>query len=142
MPSWWGIGTAWKQMSDLEKTEIKALFSKDAFVSSSVKTLGFTLSKVELHIWEKYILEKGHKDSAEIIQAFKKEYELSKKFVFDMSGTRHLIWYRPWLEESIKIRSPYIHILNLLQILAMRDSDEQLLKETLVGIACGMLTTG
>lgn len=142
MPSWWGIGTAWKQMSDLEKTEIKSLFKSDAFVSSYVKILGFTLAKVELHIWEKYILEKKHKDSAEIIQTFKKEYEAAKKFVFEMSGTRHLVWYRPWLEESIKIRSPYIHILNLLQILAMRNSDEQLLKETLVGIACGMLTTG
>lgn len=142
MPSWWGVGTAWRKMSEEERNEIKSLFKVDAFTSSYVKTLGFTLAKVELHIWEKYILEKKDKNSAEIIKAFKSEYELAKKFVFEMSGTRHLIWYRPWLEESIKIRSPYIHILNLLQILSMREGDEQLLKETLVGIACGMLTAG
>ncbi len=62
--------------------------------------------------------------------------------VHTLSGEKRLIAHRPWLEESIHLRSPHIHILNLLQILAIEDHDEALLRETLVGIACGMLTTG
>ena len=46
------------------------------------------------------------------------------------------------LQYFIRLQFPYVHILNLLQIIAMKAHDEKLLKETLVGIACGMLTTG
>lgn len=70
------------------------------------------------------------------------EYKKALKFFREVSQAKQLIPHRPWLEESVKLRSPYIHILNLLQIQAMQRSDEKLLKETLVGIACGMLTTG
>jgi phosphoenolpyruvate carboxylase len=77
-----------------------------------------------------------------LLHRIRDEYMNAVAFVREISGQHNLIWHRPWLEESIQLRSPHIHILNLLQILAMRDSDETLLRETLVGIACGMLTTG
>ena len=55
--------------------------------------------------------------------------------------------YPTWLEESIRYRAPMIHPLNLLQIelLARPEWDEseaELFRETVTGIAAGMLTTG
>jgi phosphoenolpyruvate carboxylase len=54
---------------------------------------------------------------------------------------------RPWLLESILTRAPMIHPLNLLQIEVLgrprlRAADASLLRETITGIAAGMLTTG
>jgi phosphoenolpyruvate carboxylase len=54
---------------------------------------------------------------------------------------------RPWLEESIHYRAPMIHPLNLLQIELLKqqhwsEDDERLFRETVTGIAAGMLTTG
>ncbi len=138
-PTWWGVGSAWKNLTEEDKNSLKAFYAKSTFFSSFVKTLGYTLSKVELDIWELY---HGGKLPLELRDEFKEEFEAAKLFVYDLSGKKRLIAYRPWLEESIRLRSPHIHILNLLQIIAMKKSDEKLLRETLVGIACGMLTTG
>ncbi len=139
LPTWWGIGTAWASRSQSEKEKLIALYGESAFFSSFVKALGFTLAKVELEIWEMYY---HNRKETELFARFRKELQLATDFVLDISQQKQLIWYRPWLEESMKLRSPHIHILNLLQIHAMQSSDEALLKETIVGISCGMLTTG
>ncbi len=139
LPTWWGVGSAWSSLAEKERQDLKALLSRSFFFSSFVKAVGFTLSKVELDIWELYLDRVGMSDK---ISLFRNEYNKAVNFVKDLSGHESMLWYRPWLEESIRMRSPHVHILNLLQILAMNDGDEALLKETLVGIACGMVTTG
>lgn len=141
-PTWWGVGSAWQELSKQDKEELIHYFETDAFFSSFVKQLSFTLAKVELHVWQQYLIEFAPKEAESILTLFEEEYKRAVDFCFEVSGRNSLLWHRPWLEESIKLRSPYIHILNLLQILAMKRGDEKLLKETLVGIACGMLTTG
>lgn len=138
-PAWWGVGTAWNKLTPNEKQSLKMQFKSDPFLSSFVKILGFTLSKVEPSVWRLYLT---HELDQTLYSIFQKEYQNAILFVKEMSGENSLLWYRPWLEESIHLRSPHIHILNLLQIIAMDNADEALLRETIVGIACGMLTTG
>lgn len=142
LPTWWGTGTAWENLSSEERQELTHHYESDPFFSSFVKQLGFTLSKVDLLIWQQYLKEFQPQEADKILKAFEEEYQKSIDFCVQLSGKTSLVWHRPWLEESIKLRSAYIHILNLLQIQAMRNNDEKLLKETLAGIACGMLTTG
>jgi len=139
-PTWWGVGSAWNQLNDAEKDRLKLFFKTSPFFSSFVKTLGYSLAKVELPVWELYLGKSSQK--REIVKSFESEFNAAKDFVHAMSGENGLIWHRPWLEESIRLRSPHIHILNLLQIIAMKNNNEKLLRETLVGIACGMLSTG
>lgn len=138
LPTWWGVGKAWEQLSNENKEALKQSMKNDKFLSSFVKAMGFSLQKVELGIWKLYFDKKSNPFPENV----EKEYESAKKFVFEMAGVENLIWYRPWLGESIELRSSYIHILNLLQILSMHRKDEDLLKETIVGIACGMMTAG
>lgn len=142
LPSWWGVGTAWAELSSTDQEELRELYLSDPFMSSFVKTMGFTLAKVELGVWKHYLVAKHGKSSKKTFGMIEAEYKKALKFFKDVTQAKQLIPHRPWLEESVKLRSPYIHILNLLQIQAMQRNDEKLLKETLVGIACGMLTTG
>jgi phosphoenolpyruvate carboxylase len=143
LPAWWGVGSAWQSFSAAEKQQLKDLWTGDPFFSSFVKTLGYTLAKVEMNVWRRYLIAAhGKEGGAKLFEPFDGEFKKAVRFVREVSQSKLLIAHRPWLEESIRLRSPYIHILNLLQIMAMRDHDEKLLKETLVGIACGMLTTG
>jgi phosphoenolpyruvate carboxylase len=142
-PTWWGVGSAWQALSETEKQELKHYFESNAFFSSFIKQLGFTLAKVELFVWRHYLKAFDEADRAEkMLKLFEDEYKKAVAFCLEVSGKQNLLWHRPWLGESIKLRAPYIHLLNLLQINAMKTDDEPLLKETLVGIACGMLTTG
>lgn len=139
LTTWWGIGSAWRYLPATSRELLKNEFKRDPFFSSFVKSLGFTLAKVELDVWRQYF---SNPDDALFLLEIEKEFRSAVDFVHSMSGEKNLIWYRPWLEESIRLRAPYIHILNALQVQAMKRNDEPLLKETLVGIACGMLTTG
>jgi phosphoenolpyruvate carboxylase len=139
LSTWWGVGTAWNKLSKKEREKLKKEYVKNPLFSSFVKSMGFTLAKVEMSVWKLYFDKLSEKD---LFAKMDSEYESAKDFVFSMSGSRKLVWYRPWLEESIRLRSPQIHILNVLQVIAMKRKDEPLLKETLVGIASGMLTTG
>lgn len=142
LPTWWGVGSAWETLTTEEKADLKKHFTEDPFFSSFVKQLSFTLAKVELLLWQQYLNAFEPEKADEILQIFETEYKKAAQFCFEVTQKSSLMWHRPWLEESIKLRSPYVHLLNLLQINAMKTGNEKLLKETLVGIACGMLTTG
>ena len=63
------------------------------------------------------------------------------------ASPKGLLADREWLKESIYLRSPMIHPLNLLQIQTLKrkrltPQEELLFRETVTGIAAGMLTTG
>lgn len=143
-PTWWGVGSAFESLTEKEQDEMKSIYNHNELLSSFVKSLGFTLRKVELSIWKLYLdqldISKAEKDS--LFAVFANEYELAVKFYRQITGEKNLLWFRPWLGQSIYFRSSMIHPLNLIQIEAAKRKDEDLLRETVTGIACGMMTTG
>ncbi|MEK2644001.1 phosphoenolpyruvate carboxylase [Bdellovibrio sp. BCCA] len=143
-PSWWGVGSFWQTLSSEEKSRYQKAFAQSSLFRSYIKVLGFTLEKIELDIFAMYLhssrLPKEVADS--FVARFEKEFAACKKAVHEITGEKSLLWYRPWLETSISLRSPLIHPLNVLQLLALQDKDILLLRETVTGIASGMLTTG
>lgn len=143
-PVWWGIGSAWNALNDKGRRKLKIEFKQNPLFRSYVKLLGFTLAKVELPIWEFYLKHSGlNKNKTEyMIELFQKEYQSAILFVQELTEQNNLLWYRPWLGESIHLRSPMIHPLNLLQILSIENKDPLMIRETVTGIAIGMLTTG
>jgi phosphoenolpyruvate carboxylase len=143
-PTWWGVGSAWSELSSSDKNELKRVFKEDALFRSYVKLLGFTLAKIELPVWRLY-LEQSDLPQQQVefaYQSFVSELELVKDFFHQVSGEKDYLWYREWLGESIRLRSPMIHPLNLLQIANRGSRDVLLTRETVTGIASGMLTTG
>jgi len=143
-PTWWGVGTAWKSLSPRDRESIRKAFQDDPLFSSYVKVLGFTLAKVELPIWRMHLENSSlHPEHVQhIIEEFSREYSYACTFVRALSGKRDLVWFRPWLSKSIQLRSPMIHPLNLIQMIALERKNPQLLRETVTGISSGMMTTG
>lgn len=143
-PTWWGVGSFWQSLSEAEKSRYRKAYQESPLFSSYIKVLGFTLEKIELDVFALYL--HSSKLPQEVvtffIEKFKRELGYCKKAVRDLTGEESLLWYRPWLETSIALRSPLIHPLNILQLLALKDKDIPLLRETVTGIASGMLTTG
>jgi phosphoenolpyruvate carboxylase len=144
LPVWWGTGVGWETLNDKDKKIVKKFFASSPLMQSYVKNLGFTLAKVEMGVWN-FHLEHAQLSLDEKVKWKKiitQEFELSQKFFFDLSGQKNFTWFRPWLGESIYFRSSMIHPLNVIQKLALERKDHVLLRETVTGIACGMLTTG
>lgn len=143
-PTWWGVGSAWAETSAVEKEILKKDFSDQPVFNSYIKVLGFTLAKIELAVWKVYLDHSGlPKNEVEtIFQEFQSEFEKTLLCYQQITGQKDLMWFRPWLGESIELRSPMIHPLNLLQILAKQDHDIHLLRLSVTGISSGMMTTG
>lgn len=143
-PTWWGVGTSWKNSSHAQKAELKKAFQKDPVFTSYIKALGFTLAKVELNIWKIYLEHSGLSETQieNAAKEFQMEFKLALKCYFELCRQKKLLWFRPWLGESIILRSPMIHPLNLLQIIAKKNNDLKLLRITTTGISSGMMTTG
>lgn len=143
MPTWWGVGSAFKSLGQNEREELKLLFAKNNLVSSFFKVLGFTLRKVELSIFKLYLNQSlSAEEAQQVYSDFCEEYEKTLECFRFVTGEDDLLWFRPWLSQSIYFRSSMIHPLNLIQLIALERKNESLLRETVTGIACGMMTTG
>ena len=139
-PTWWGLGSTWFELNDLEKNNLKAIYKENALFTSFIKQLGVTLSKIYLPIWEQYLYQLT--GSNEYLKPFQKELESTILFFYQITGESDFCFHQPWLGESIQLRSTMVHPLNLIQIEAMKRKDLPLLRKTVTGISCGMLTTG
>ncbi len=143
-PTWWGLGTAWEQTLEKERQQLKAAFTKEPVFTSYIKAVGFTLAKVEIGVWRLYLenspLTKAEKKDFEGL--FDSEFQKTLRFYSELTGQKELLWFRPWLGDSIRLRSSMIHPLNILQILSIQDEDATLMRKTVMGISSGMMTTG
>jgi len=145
-PTWWGVGTAWKLYKN-DKKKLKSIIKsyESSFIFSSfIRTLGFTLCKVDLQVFKLYLAksELPKKDQEIIFQEFFKEYNLACNFVLSITKQKSLLWFKPWLKDSISLRSSMIHPLNILQIIGNKSNDLDLVRKTVAGISSGMMTTG
>lgn len=144
LPTWWGVGQAWKDLSAADQLALIKRYRADPFLQSFAKSFGFTLKKIELGIFQLYLssssLEESTKKSWR--ERIANELELATQFINELTGEKELIWERPWLAESIELRSPNITPLNLIQMIALERKESHLLRESVTGIATGMLTTG
>lgn len=144
LPIWWGLGSSWQELDEKQKHELRIAHEEDAFLSSFVKLLAFSLAKVDLAIWFSYLLNSKLETSVlnKYQKLFSEEYEATLQFIKEITQKENILWFRPWLEDSITLRSNMIHPINMAQIIALQKNETALLRESVTGIASGMLTTG
>lgn len=142
--TWWGVGSAWRAMSDREREDLKHAFRSEPVFTSFVKALAFTLAKVELPLWHIYLDESGLDPALtkRFYESFADELSAAGEMVRSLSGSDNPLWFKPWLGASIRLRSPIIHPLNLLQVLSLESRDFVLFRSTATGISSGMMSTG
>lgn len=143
-PIWWGVGTSWKQLSEVEKKEFKNFSIQSPILQTYIKNLGFTLAKVELGVWRFHVHHSTLSVDSQIRwnSIIENEFLLAVEFFNFVTNGASYTWFRPMLGESITYRSSMIHPLNIIQKISLVRNDQVLLRETVTGIACGMLTTG
>lgn len=143
-PTWWGLGTAWSQTSKSDRALLQKAFAQEPVFTSYIKAVGFTLAKIEMAVWKLYLESSSltQEEKKEFEEIFTAEFKKTLKFYKELTGHKELLWFRPWLGDSIRLRSSMIHPLNILQILSTQDKDGELIRKTVMGISSGMLTTG
>ncbi len=144
LPFWWGVGSSWDKLSKEEKIQFIEQTKISHLLQTYIKNLGFTLAKVEMGVWKFHLenstLEEESKKSWD--NKISEEYSLVLRFFEDVTSDKNFTWFNPMLGESIIYRSSMIHPLNIIQKISLERNDQILLRETVTGVACGMLTTG
>jgi phosphoenolpyruvate carboxylase len=147
--AWLGAGRAWREVRDDPTIEerLAEARAEDPLVRSYARLLSFTMAKTEPSLWRRYRRSLAPETPADLVDGLDEDYEAAVELARRTSGSEELLPERPWLAESIRYRAPMIHPLNLLQAkLLGRDewseAEVELFRETVTGIAAGMLTTG
>ena len=146
--AWIGIGTAWREVRRSESARVRLLkaLEHDTLLRSYLRLLGFTLAKTEPAIWREYVATLGDSRTA-LVKRLQREWDDALDLATQIAPDGELLSDRLWLRESIYYRAPMIHPLNLIQIEVLSHellsaAQELLFRETVTGIAAGMLTTG
>ncbi|MGE0709789.1 MAG: phosphoenolpyruvate carboxylase [Planctomycetota bacterium] len=147
--AWVGTGTAWRELRARKdgRAALGAAIDEDPLLRSYLRTLGFTLAKTAAPVWRAYAATLAPEASGPLLTRLERERQDALDLATSATREGELLSYRPWLKESIYYRAPMIHPLNLLQIAVLERkrlsaADELLFRETVTGVAAGMLTTG
>lgn len=143
-PTWWGVGSAWQALSAKEKKALRGCYERDPVFGVFVNALAYTMAKVELTVWDLYLERSnlGEETKKKVRAEFYAEARKVNVFLARVKTGNKNAASRGWLFESIALRSPMIHPLNLLQLIALRKNERDLLRVTVTGIANGMVATG
>ena len=146
--AWVGIGTAWRDIrtDPVARAGLLKALERDTLLRSYLRLLRFTLAKTEPSVWRAYVRTLGGSRTA-LVRRLQREWDDAVDLATQLSPDGELLSDRRWLRESIHYRAPMIHPLNLIQmeVLSHRRltaKQELLFRETVTGIAAGMLTTG
>jgi phosphoenolpyruvate carboxylase len=156
LPAWYGVGFALEEFRRRHAAEglrvLRRMYEGWPFFTILINNAEASLAKTDLYIASRYAaLVRPQALARSIFGRIREEYERSVRGVLEVSNSSRLLEHQPVLEESIRLRNPYVDPLNFLQTRFLEKwraaPDRQpevfhLLQITVGGIAFGMKSTG
>ncbi|NOU69809.1 phosphoenolpyruvate carboxylase [Paenibacillus sp. LMG 31461] len=158
LPAWYAAGTglqSFAQGNESNLAVLKEMYEDWSFFRTMIDNLQMALAKADLLIAKEYgSLVKESAIAERIFNLIKDEYELTSSIILQITGQQEILDNVPVIQESIKLRNPYVDPLSYMQVelltelRALRENNEDdaiLLREVLLtinGIAAGLRNTG
>jgi phosphoenolpyruvate carboxylase len=152
VPGWYGFGAALeKAHAEGLAAQVEEMFANWPFLQTLVSNIEMALTKTDMGIAERYVMELVHPSLHHIFEDIKAEHERTVREVNRLSGQSQLLDRFPVLRRTLTVRAPYIDPLNYLQILLLKRMRSEpvadpLLRRSLLlsinGIAAGLKNTG
>lgn len=158
LPAWYAAGTAFEKFvgGDASRLEVlRVMYREYPFFRSLVDNLQMALAKADLTIARQYAaMIQDDTIRARIFTLIEEEYARTKGMILKITGQEDILDNTPVIQESIRLRNPYVDPLSYLQVQllaelrslrAQNGDDAELLREVLLtinGIAAGLRNTG
>lgn len=158
LPAWYAAGTglqSFVQGKSDNLRKLKEMYEQWPYFRSMIDSLQMALAKADLLIAKEYGRMIKDQDIAErIFSQIEQEFELTSQLILQITGQQDILDNVPVIQESIRLRNPYVDPLSYLQVellselRSMREKNEddaELLREVLLtinGIAAGLRNTG
>ena len=150
LAGWFGLGTALDAIGDADL--LREAYEQWPLFRTMIDNVGMSLAKTDPRIARRY-LELGDRD--DLAGLVLDEMTLTRSWVVRLTGGDEVLANKPVLQRAVKLRSPYVDALSLLQLRALRglrdaaasdapaDPDQQrLLLLSVSGVAAGLQNTG
>ncbi|RFA13981.1 phosphoenolpyruvate carboxylase [Subtercola boreus] len=148
LTGWFGLGSALAAVGDIGV--LQDAYSRWPLFTAMINNVEMSLAKTDLRLAKRYLALGDRSDLADLVL---EEMELTRDWVKRTTGHDALLEARPVLRRAVRLRSPYVDALSLLQLRALRDirasgsadpldEPHQLLLLAVNGVAAGLQNTG
>jgi phosphoenolpyruvate carboxylase len=150
LAGWFGLGTALDAVGDEER--LATAYDEWPLFRTMIDNVAMSLAKADPRIARHY-LDLGDRD--DLAALVMDEMQLTRSWVERVTGGLDLLGNKPVLQRAVKLRSPYVDALSLLQLRALRalrdapadapqpDPElQRLLLMSVSGVAAGLQNTG
>jgi phosphoenolpyruvate carboxylase len=149
LAGWFGLGTALQTVGD--EPLLQQAYREWPLFRTLIDNVAMSLAKTDDRIARHY-LELGDRD--DLAALVRDEMHLTREWVIRVTGGTELLGNKPVLQRAVKMRSPYVDALSLLQLRALRALREapqdapvdpelqRLLLLSVSGVAAGLQNTG
>lgn len=158
LPAWYAAGTAFEKYvaGDSAKLDtLRRMYREYSFFATLVDNLQMALAKADLLIARQYAdMIQDDEIRKRIFTLVEEEYDRTKNILLEITGQEEILDNVPVIQESIRLRNPYVDPLSYLQVQLLSElrqrrdqgeDDTELLREVLLtinGIAAGLRNTG
>ncbi|WP_179496694.1 phosphoenolpyruvate carboxylase [Leifsonia sp. AK011] len=149
LTGWFGLGSALEAVGDADELELA--YAEWPIFRTMIDNVAMSLAKADERIAQRY-LELGDRD--DLADLVNDEMALTRDWVIRLTGGDELLANKPVLQRAVKMRSPYVDALSLLQLRALRELRatpqnaepdpelQRLLLLSVSGVAAGLQNTG
>jgi phosphoenolpyruvate carboxylase len=146
VPAWLGAGTGFEARP---LHELRGLFARWPFFRALVENLEMSLAKTSMEIAERYLeLVPDQALASRVFTALREEHARTREAVLAIVEARELLDRHPVLQQSVRLRNPYVDPMNAIQVELLkrhRAGDEDALRpllRSIAGIAAALRNTG
>lgn len=152
--AFYGLGYAFASLSETDQHQTIELYRRWPWFRAVIDNAELALARCDPRLARRYIgLAPDHADFEPIWHALAEECKRANKAVLQIKGQSELLADVPWLQRTIRVRTPYIDMLNLVQVeLRQRYNRENNpdmsamiqhdIRGTIQAIAAGLRNTG
>lgn len=158
LPAWYASGTGLYSFYEGKEENLKVLqnmYENWSFFRSLIDNLQMALAKADLQIAKEYgSMIKDSSIAERIFNEIREEYVRTSELILSITGQQEILDNVPVIQESIRLRNPYVDPLSYMQVQLLSElrgqkeqgeDDALLLREVLLtinGIAAGLRNTG
>ncbi len=149
LAGWFGLGTALEAVGD--EALLREAYEQWPLLRTVIDNVAMSLAKADPRMAQRHLALADRDDLAQLVVD---EMLLTRDWVVRIAGGDGLLANKPVLQRAVKMRSPYVDALSLLQLRALRvlratEHDaptppewQRLLLLTVNGVAAGLQNTG
>ena len=154
IPGWFGVGFALEGFvakGEEQRTLVQEMMRRFPFFYDLIRNVELALTKVDLPLARLYSELVPDRELRErVFSQVLEEYQRTRRMVLFVTGQSRLLENNPSLARSLRLRTPYVDPLSLIQIELLRrkrsggggEELDYVLAATISGIAAGLRNTG